>query len=388
MRRVALAERHDWRQQAEDVGFIYHTQPDGSPYWSESVAYEFSLPQIEQHIEQAAADLEALCLEFVASAVEDEAILKSLHIPAFAWDAIRDSWQRGDRNLYGRFDFAYDGRSPPKLLEYNADTPTALFETGYFQWKWLEDQIAAGVLPEGADQFNSVHERLIAAFKELRGGKPYTLHLSCMSQAQDDLGTIGYLADCASQAMISTRTVMIEQIGLNGQGLFVDEGDQPIEVLFKLYPWEWMLQEEFGKAVPRSTTQFVEPIWKTILSTKGLLPHLHARAPGHDNLLPAFFEGDAGAAALGTDYIRKPLHSREGANLKLMRAGTTVETGGPYNSGPAILQAAADMPVFDGCYPVIGAWMVASEPAGMLVREADGPITTDTARFVPHFIVP
>jgi glutathionylspermidine synthase len=387
MKRVALRERSDWRQQAEAAGFIYHTQTDGTPYWSESAVYEFSLPQIEDHIEKAAADLESLCLAFVADAIADERILRSLGVPDFAWDAIRASWKRGDRNLYGRFDFAYDGRSPPKLLEYNADTPTALFETGYFQWKWLEDQIAAGVLPRGADQFNSVHERLVAAFKQLRGGKSYMLHLTCSSEAQDDLGTIAYLAECASQAMISTRTIMIEEIGLSGQGAFVDEHNQPIDVLFKLYPWEWLLREEFGKAIPASKTQFVEPIWKTLLSTKGLLPHLYARASGHDNLLPAYFEGDANAASLGSDYIRKPLHSREGANLKLVRPGATIETGGPYD-GPAILQAAAEMPAFDGCYPVIGAWVVASQPAGMLVREADGPITTDTARFVPHFIAP
>jgi glutathionylspermidine synthase len=36
--------------------------------------------------------------------------------------------------LYGRFDLAYRGDGPPKLLEYNADTPTALFEAAVVQW--------------------------------------------------------------------------------------------------------------------------------------------------------------------------------------------------------------------------------------------------------------
>ncbi|WP_163333523.1 glutathionylspermidine synthase family protein, partial [Klebsiella aerogenes] len=88
----------------------------------------------------------------------DERILASLRIPERAWDAVRDSWRRGDPSLYGRLDFAYGGNGPAKLLEYNADTPTALYETGVFQWLWLEQALASGRLPAGSDQFNSVHE--------------------------------------------------------------------------------------------------------------------------------------------------------------------------------------------------------------------------------------
>jgi glutathionylspermidine synthase len=388
MRRVAVPERVDWKSQAEHIGFIYHTQKDGRPYWNEAAVYEFSLFQIEEHVENAAADLQSLCLEFVARAVEDEAILSSLDLPRFAWTAIRESWKRGDRHLYGRFDFAYDGKSPPKLLEYNADTPTALFETGYFQWKWLEDQIAHGVLPTSADQFNSVHEKLIEAFKQLRQGQPYFLHFACMAHAEDDLGTIAYLADCARQAGVTTQVITMENIGLTPKGLFVDESDKPIEMLFKLYPWEWMLNDEFGKAIPTCRTQFIEPLWKAILSNKGILPHLYAMAPDHPNLLPAYFDDDPRAAAIGPDYVRKPCLSREGANLRLVNRHVTVETGGPYEHGRAVRQAIAPVPEFGGNFPVIGAWMVANEPAGMLVRESDGPITTETARAVPHFIKP
>ncbi|MGO8484703.1 glutathionylspermidine synthase family protein, partial [Rhizobium leguminosarum] len=59
-------------------------------------------------------------------------------------DVVQRSWQRRDRHLYGRFDLAYDGTGPVKLLEYNADTPTSVFETAYFQFKWLTDQVALG----------------------------------------------------------------------------------------------------------------------------------------------------------------------------------------------------------------------------------------------------
>jgi glutathionylspermidine synthase len=386
MRRVLLAPRADWQAKAADLGFTFHT-PDGEAYWDESAAFAFSLREIEEDIEAPAAELEEICLAFVGEAVVSEEILTSLSIPREFWGAIYDSWHRGQRNLYGRFDFAYDGKGPAKLLEYNADTPTALFETGVFQWQWLEDQLGAGVLASGSDQFNSVHEKLIEAFRNLRDGQNYRLHLACASGSEEDFGTITYLAECAAAAGMATQTMVMEDIGLRSDGHFVDLANAPIDVLFKLYPWEWIMREKFGKAVIGSATQFIEPIWKAVLSNKGLLPHLWRMAPGHPNLLPAYFPGKE-QTDLGASFVEKPLLSREGANIRLVKAGQSTTTEGPYGAEGFIRQQAVTIPDFGGGHVVLGAWMVASEPAGMLVREDQSPITGQSARFMPHFIEP
>ena len=55
-----------------------------------------------------------------------------------------------------------------------------------------------------------------------------------------------------------------------------------------------------------------------------MLPLLWEMFPGHPNLLPAFFEDDPNAATLGTSFVRKPLYSREGANVALISEGVTV----------------------------------------------------------------
>ena len=122
----------------------------------------------------------------------------------------------------------------------------------------------------------------------------------------------------------------MEEIGQAGRGGFVDLDNQPIELMFKLYPWEWMMRETFGASLPGAPTQFVEPPWKAILSNKAILPLLWAMFPNHPNLLPAYFEGDPKAAELGTSYARKPLYSREGANVELIVDGKAVDrTTGP-----------------------------------------------------------
>ena len=164
-------------------------------------------------------------------------------------------------------------------------------------------------------------------------------------------GTLAYLADCAHQAGLATVMIDMETIGRTPHGLFVDAKNVPLDLLFKLYPWEWMMREAFGRYLPGAPTQFVEPPWKAILSNKGILPLLWAMFPGHPNLLPAYFDDDEKAGELGASYARKPLYSREGANIELVRGGNTVDRdSGPYGGEGFVRQALAPLPQFDGNY--------------------------------------
>jgi glutathionylspermidine synthase len=391
MRRHILPERPDWRAKAEEYGFPFHSA-GGGVYWDETVAWSFSLREIEDELEVPTAELEQMCLHIVGEAVKDDRLIERLAAPSAHWPLIRESWTRGDRNLYGRFDFAYDGSGPAKLLEYNADTPTSLFEAAVFQWTWLEDQLKAGVLPPGADQFNSLHERLVEAFAELRRGDRTGIHLAAARDSVEDMATIAYLADCARQAGFETEEMAIEDIGVNREGQFTDLKNRLVRTLFKLYPWEWLFAEGFAANLRGAQTQFIEPPWKALLSTKALLPALWELAPNHRNLLPSFMADDPRAEGIAEQVV-KPVHSREGANISIRRGGEVVqETPGDYAQGPRIVQALAPTaPWAKGAakgHAVIGSWVVASQPAGIGIREDDGAVTRDTARFVPHFIEP
>lgn len=385
MRRIAVRERGDWRRLAQECGFTWHTQDD-EPYWDETACYAFSLEEIENDLQTATTTLQSLCLELASRAVADEHILARLAIPERFWDFVAASWKRGDFSLYGRFDLRYDGNGPPKLLEYNADTPTSVLETAVFQWNWLEDAMAQRLIPHDADQFNSLHERLIEGWRRLGAGT--RVHLAGLLENPEDAGTLAYLADTAEQAGTTTTMVAIGDIGLTARGQFVDAGDAPIDVAFKLYPWEWLLAEPFGAALPRAATRWVEPPWKAVLSNKGILPLLWEMFPHHPNLLPAWFEDDPRCAALGECYVRKPIYSREGANIEIVAGGEIVAgDDGPYGNEPRIRQAFAPLPTFDGNHAVLGSWWAGGGPAGLSVREGAGPITTNTSRFVPHAIV-
>jgi glutathionylspermidine synthase len=386
MQRIACSERHDWRATADETGFEFHTI-DGERYWDERAYYAFTLDEIERQIEEPSGEIGAMCLELIAHAIEDEGCLRRLKIPEAFWPLISESWHRDEASLYGRLDLSFDGNGPAKLLEYNADTPTSIFEAAVFQWTWLEQAIERRIIPVDADQFNSIHERLIEAWRKIGEGRH--LHLAGATENDEDAGTLAYLEDTARQAGLATTLIDIEDIGLReADSSFVDLDDRAIGLAFKLYPWEWMFQDAFGARLIKAPTRWIEPPWKAILSNKGILPLLWEMFPDHPNLLPAYFEDDSNAARLGTSFVRKPLFSREGANVALVREGVKlVEQEGPYGAEGFVRQAIAPLPNFSGQYPVLGSWLVDHTPCGLSIREDENPITGNTSRFLPHAIL-
>ncbi len=380
-----MTPRADWRDKAEAIGFVYHGA-GGDPYWDESAAYAFTLGEIDDDLEPAAADLHQMCLALVDEVVRDPAIMTRLAIPPAHHALIAESWRTRQPSLYGRFDLAYDGAGPAKLYEYNADTPTSVFECATFQWLWLEEAIAAGTVPAAADQFNSLFDKLRARFAAIfpHGG---FVHFAADAQAIEDRQTVRFFEDLATQAGIEPKFVEMREIGLDAAGRFVDTDGYELQAAFKLYPWETMLREPYAANLVTAGVRWIEPAWKSILSNKGLLPLLWARHEGHPNLLPAFFDDDPAAASLGTSYVRKPIFSREGANVAIVRDGVeeaVIDEG--YGAEGFIRQALLPPPVFDGRHAIVGAWIVGDEPAGIGIREDDAVVTRNMARFVPHYI--
>ncbi|MDT8405960.1 MAG: glutathionylspermidine synthase family protein [Methylococcales bacterium] len=387
MQRIVCPERPNWREQAQEFGFHFHTL-NNQPYWDETAYYQFTLNQIEQDLEQPAEEIQQMCLQAVDTVVNDAAWLTRFGIPERYWDLIKNSWDRDEPSLYARLDFAYDGLGPAKLYENNADTPTSLYETGFWQWLWLEQQIDAGVLPKTADQFNSLQERLIQRLGQIyQGHEDRYFYFSCCQGSLEDRGTVQYLQDCAAEAGIAEKFIFIEDVGEGEDGSFTDLDNQVIELMFKLYPWEFMFSDDYGRLLPRQGTQWLEPAWKSVLSNKALLPLLWRLYPKHPNLLPAFFEDEPRRLDSG-DWIKKPLFSREGSNISHYRQGEVIsQTPGPYGQEGFIYQKYHPLPEFAGNHALIGAWLVNDQAAGIGIREDCTPVTQDTSRFLPHCLL-
>jgi glutathionylspermidine synthase len=378
MIREMLTPRANWQEDCEAIGFSYHSL-DGV-YWDESRCYRFSADEIDT-LEASAAELHARCLDAVEHIVARNRF-DALAIPNAWRDRVARSWRAKELSLFGRFDFAWDGKGPPKLLEYNADTPTALLEASVAQWRWLEQSIRPA--NPDADQFNSLHEKLIASWRAFSmtwsAGTP--VHFTCAGDSEEDCGNLDYLRDVATQGGVEARFVAITDVGWDETaGVFVDDRNQEIRVLCKLYPWEWLATEAYGPHLLASSLRVIEPAWKMLLSNKGLLPILWELFPEHPNLLPAWFDVEK----VSGDYVAKPLLSREGANVVIHRGGETIAAEGEYGGEGQIYQGYAPIPRFGDDCVTIGAWIIGDAPAGIGLREDVSPITRNTSRFVPHY---
>jgi glutathionylspermidine synthase len=400
MERRRLEAREGWVDTVTEQGLVYcwTDQPDGSlrAYWDETACYAFRSDEVDE-LERAAADLWGLCVDAGDLMLEKD-WLERMGIPPEAHEPIRRSWGTEPPALYARLDLRYDGTGPPKLLEFNADTPTSILEAAAIQWFWLEDRFPA------ADQWNSLHDRLVAKWRDIAASwKPDGPIHMCWTEAQDsgeDLMNVGYLAETARQAGLDVVLLPIEELGWDyDDERFVDLECEPVRMLFKLYPWEWIFDDPFGPMAIETLwvdpvagadphdgrgTIWVEPIWKALWANKALLAALWELAPGHPNLLPAYLDGPHDLV----DFAVKPLLGREGANVSLVRGGEVLAEGEDqgYGREGMVHQGLAELPTFDGGHPVLGVWLVDGEPAGLGIRESDTLITDNLSRFVPHLI--
>jgi len=374
MIRKSIVPRENWKELTEKQGLIYNTLDDGTPYWDESAYYEFKSSEIDA-IEKATYDLHQLYLD-AAQYIIDNDWFERLGIPFMIVPLIKDAWEKEPPALYGRFDLGYDGKNI-KLLEYNADTPTTLVEASVIQWFWLQDLFPM------YDQFNSIHDKLVAKWVDLKDyvdKKVYFAHLN----NNEDFMTVAYLSNTAQNAGLGTKLILMEDIGWDEKNrYFADLDNNQMKTIFKLYPYEWLVNEQFAGAFRDSinSTQWIEPVWKMMWSNKAILALLWELNPNHPNLLPTYFTSQK----FSGNYVKKPILAREGANIDIIGEEHLIaSTGGTYGEEGFVFQELFHIPEFDGNYPVIGSWMIDQDAAGIGIRESKTLITDNRSRFVPH----
>lgn len=395
MKRLSIEARPNWLPTVESDGVLWSTTEVG-PYWSEAMEqpkyYSFTCAE-QAKLEEAGNKCHSMCIEAVTwlleEASEDEKTswFESFGIPVEFRDLVINSWNADEWAMYGRFDFIMT-KEGPKLLEYNADTPTTLIESSLTQYNWMQENLDK--LPEGIDQFNSIHESLIRHWGDMKkdnnlDGK---VHFTSFTQV-DDLATAAYMAEVAAEAGIEIQLLPIEQLGYNG-GDFIDLNDDKINNIFALYPKEWLWEDTFGAFIPKSNVRWIEPWWKALLSNKAILALLWERNEGNEFLVPSFLNESQIDGVTGDKWVTKPLLSREGMNVTFWEqnaeGGMDIikHTEGEYDEENVVFQKYIEWVDYDGCYPMLGVWMVGEDAVGLGIREDDSTVTQNNSRFIPH----
>ena len=376
----------------EELGFSWHTDSDGSKYISDNVV-KISSEEAE-HYYEATNEIYDMYVKSAEYVIENNLFFE-LGIPFNLIDAIKKSWENDVHwHIYGRFDLAggIDGK-PIKLIEFNADTPTSLFETALLQWGILKYNNMNEM-----HQFNNIYEaiednfkRLITLFddtdsfdEEYDGWK---ILFSCISGNDEEEQTTKLLQQIATDAGFNTAFEYIEDVTFDDEGIY-DADDNKYEYWFKLYPWEDIAIDE-----PELTTTLtnimnnqeaivLNPAYTLLFQSKGMLKILYDLFPDSPYLLETSFE-----PLVGKKYVEKTVFGREGANTKIVdENGKVVEqTDGEYGNYKKVYQEYVEFPKdSEGAKYQAGVFF-AYEACGMSFRKGS-EIMDNMSKFVGHII--
>ena len=376
----------------EEIGLTWHTDSDGSSY-IDSQLVQVSDAEAEAYYTAANALYDMFIV--AAQRVIDEKLYVELGIPSNLVGLIEDSWDKDDLHLYGRFDLAggLDGL-PIKLIEFNADTPTSLYETSIIQWALLK---ANGM--STSRQFNNLHEMLQENYRRLiTGDEPpaqfatryaqQKLLFSSASGLPEDEQTVRYLQQVAHEAGWYTDFCYLHEAGFSDEGVF-NRDAHLADFWFKLFPWEDIAADELeltrilGRVAEGGHTRIINPAYSLLFQSKAIMQVLYEMYPDSPYLLRTAFE-----PLPGVEQVHKKLFGREGANMQLLGSDGEIvsSTGGPYAHHKGLYQERARFARdADGNNYQAGVFYV-WEACGLGFRRG-GDIIDDTSKFVGHIVV-
>lgn len=328
----------------EKIGFSWHTDLDNSPYITDELV-QVSQNECEAYY-NAANELYDMFIK-AAQYVIDNDLFHELGIPFNLVEIIKMSWENEVHwHLYGRFDFAggLDGE-PIKLLEFNADTPTGVFETAILQWAMLKQNNL-----EENSQFNDLFDGLIENFRRLitleddtskfdELNEGWKILFSTVSGSDEDTITTRFLQAAAKQAGFETNFAFVDEIEFSDdEGIFYN--GQNYEYLFKLIPWESIAISEGELAliltniIKNQKAIILNPAYTLLFQSKGIMKILWDLYPNHPLLLESKF------SPLNKKQVKKPFLAREGANVSILDENKNVicENGGEYGDGKFLYQ--------------------------------------------------
>ncbi len=376
----------------EKLGFVWHTDSDESSYLSHQL--------VEITEAEAAAYYEAgntLYDMFVEAGeyVMEHDLFHEIGIPFNLVEQIKESWENEVHwHLYGRFDLAggIDGE-PIKLLEFNADTPTALFETAIVQWAILKQN---GM--DASKQFNIVYDKLLENFQRLvtleASVEAFTerydgwrfLFTAIRGNAEEE-NTVRLLQHIATEAGYETEFAFMDEVELSGEeGIFYQ--DEAYELWFKLIPWEDIAIEEselgalLGDIIANQKAIIFNPSYTLMFQSKGIMKILWDLYPNHPLLLETSFE-----PLEGQKQVKKPIFGREGGSVAILdeEGRELLAEQGEYDAFSSIYQSYVALPADQSGARYQAGLFYAYESCGVGFRKG-GEIMNNMSKFVGHVV--
>ena len=377
----------------EKIGFFWHTDPDSTPYVANEIV-DVTSDEADAYYE-AANELYEMFAEAGEYVIEND-LFHDLGIPFNLVEAIKMSWENDIHwHLYGRFDLAggIDGKQI-KLIEFNADTPTALFETSILQWAMLKANNM-----EDSHQFNNVYDAIKDNFKRLvmmeddiedfeEHYDGWKILFSSVKDNEEEESTVKLLQTIAEEAGFVTEFAYMEDVEFSGEdGVFYNNVNY--EYWFKLFPWEDIAIDESDLAMLMTQIMenqkaiFLNPAYTLMFQSKAFMKVLWDLYPNHPLLLETDLEPLEGIA-----QVEKKIFGREGANTIIVDENENVieERDGEYGEFASVFQEYVELPTDKKGESYQAGVFFAYEGCGLGFRKG-GLILDNYSKFVGHRVV-
>ena len=377
----------------EELGFSWHTDEDGSKYVSDELV-EVTSDEAEVYYE-ATNTIYDMYVQAAEHVIEND-LFFDLGIPFNLIDIIKKSWENDVHwHIYGRFDLAGGiDNQPIKLIEFNADTPTALFETALLQWALLKHNNM-----DEDKQFNNLYEAISNNFKRLitlfddtdnfdERYDGWKILFSSIAGNDEEEVTTKLLQQMATDAGFNTSFEYLGDVRFDEDGIF-DGDENEYEYWFKLYPWEDIAHDEPELATTITNIMnnqkaiILNPAYTLLFQSKGMLKILYDLFPDSPYLLKTSFE-----PLVGMKHVEKTVFGREGANTKIIDKDATVleQTDGEYDNYKKVYQEYVDFPKDSNGVKYQAGVFFAYEACGMSFRKGS-EIMDNMSKFVGHVLV-
>ena len=377
----------------DELGFTWHTDSDGTKYVSDELV-KIS-PDEAEAFYTATNEIYDMYVEAAEYVIENN-LFFDLGIPFNLVESIKKSWENDVHwHIYGRFDLAggIDGKAI-RLIEFNADTPTSLFETALLQWALLKHNDM-----DEQSQFNNVYKAITNNFKRLitlfddtdifdDRYDGWKILFSSISGNDEEEATTKLLQQIATDAGFNTSFEYLENTHFDENGIY-DADENPYEYWFKLYPWEDIAHNEpelattLNNIMQNQKAIILNPAYTLLFQSKGMLKILSDLFPDSPYLLKTSFE-----PLEGIKQVEKAVFGREGANTKIINAdgSVTEQTDGPYENYKKVYQEYVDFPKDKNGSKYQAGVFFAYEACGMSFRKGS-EIMDNMSKFVGHMIV-
>ena len=314
--------------------------------------------------------------------------LQLLKIPEFLWPVIEYTWAKrhaGHPSLLGRWDIigGVGDNRPPKVIEYNVDTCTMIPETLYWQPLHLEHE------GSGLQDFNHLRYDLFTRLNSLgayhKEDRPVILGTS-LGHPEDQLNIKAILDVIGQSEDFFTYSEDLEKVYFAEEGAFieVDGGHVQVDIMIKLFPWDWAYKEEPGLAellsnlIMSDRLIVLSPPYTTIWQNKMFLNYITSYFP--NNVIARSYDK---MPPYGGDFVLKSAFGRLGEEVTIVKSGTNSK---PHHKVKTVQEYMPLPKDSDGYSYQIGMFYT-DKPSALNIRGQKGMIINDDCEFYGHFLM-